>query len=303
MKKFVFILLFSVSYILSQNVSVEQNKWYLGGATQSIDVIKNVSKNCSMFVFDYASQKFTPYKGVQATSDIKMIEVGVGFWALGIGGSCQIDTDKDYTGEKTSSGSSNPNAQVSETATYELTFHAIWSSSTHPKGFPSNPHFSPLIGMLSTQDNHLYTRGEVASAGMKLMSETGAISTLQREIQAIDNALMVRGTVMSSPGSTKVTFEANSQRSFLSLVSMIAPSPDWFVAVNAMSLKDESGKWLEEATVNLKLYDAGTDSGTSFSSANQATSPQAGITLLSETAVDFAEGKPFVGAFMLKKTN
>ena len=55
---------------------------------------------------------------------------------------------------------------------------------------------------------------------------------------------------------------------------MIAPSPDWFVGVSGRSLQDESGEWLEELEVTLYPYDAGTDDGATYTSANADSSPQ-----------------------------
>ena len=53
---------------------------------------------------------------------------------------------------------------------------------------------------------------------------------------------------------------------------MIAPRPDWFVAVENVVLF-ENGEWIESMTVQASTYDAGTDSGLSFASENLATSP------------------------------
>ena len=62
----------------------------------------------------------------------------------------------------------------------------------------------------------------------------------------------------------------------VTLVSMVAPSPDWFTGVSALSLL-EGGQWVEELTVELFAYDAGTDSGTTYNSADDPTSPRESI--------------------------
>jgi len=48
---------------------------------------------------------------------------------------------------------------------------------------------------------------------------------------------------------------------------MLAPSPDWFVGVHGLSLLDNGG-WIESQTVSLDVYDAGTDDGVDFNSAD-----------------------------------
>lgn len=58
------------------------------------------------------------------------------------------------------------------------------------------------------------------------------------------------------------------------------PSPDWFVGVDSLNLC-EGDHWKEQETVELFPYDAGTDSGFTFSSPNFATIPQDTVTEVS----------------------
>lgn len=60
------------------------------------------------------------------------------------------------------------------------------------------------------------------------------------------------------------------------MVKMI-PSPDWFVGIDSLDLC-EGGQWKQEVTLDLHPYDAGTDSGFTFSSPNFPTSPQETVT-------------------------
>lgn len=57
----------------------------------------------------------------------------------------------------------------------------------------------------------------------------------------------------------------------------VIPSPDWFVGVDSLNLC-EGGKWKQEVTLDLQPFDAGTDSGFTFSSPNYPTVPQENIT-------------------------
>lgn len=58
----------------------------------------------------------------------------------------------------------------------------------------------------------------------------------------------------------------------VTLVTMITPSPDWLVGVNSLNLYEDSA-FVNEKTVVLYGYDAGTDIGTTFSSPNNPTDP------------------------------
>ena len=166
-------------------------------------------------------------------------------------------------------------------AQYRLTFEATWSAATHPADFPPNPHFSGLIGAAHRLDVRLWQVGDLASPGIKNMAETGAKSPLDGEIDALiaagDACIQISGGgVNPSPGVVAVTFEVSEDCPAVSVVTMIAPSPDWFVGVSALSLL-EDGAWVDEKVVELFPYDAGTDSGASYTSPNLPTASPEGI--------------------------
>lgn len=68
----------------------------------------------------------------------------------------------------------------------------------------------------------------------------------------------------------------------LSFIVRIVPSPDWFVGVDSIDLCD-GDHWKENVSVDLFPYDAGTDSGFTFSSPNFETIPQDKITQVGST--------------------
>ena len=73
---------------------------------------------------------------------------------------------------------------------------------------------------------------------------------------------------------------ATEAHPLITLVTMIAPSPDWFVGTESLNLRDASGAWQSEITVPMYAWDAGTDSGTGYTSGNANTNPQAPITTI-----------------------
>jgi hypothetical protein len=173
--------------------------------------------------------------------------------------------------------------------TYELTFDATWSEETHPDDFPPNPHFSGLIGATHNEDINFWREGELASEGIKNMAETGSKNPLTQEIamQILDqNAFrIISGSgISTSPGSISLEFKICEKYPLVTLVTMIAPSPDWFVGVDSLSLF-ENGSFVDEKTVTLYAYDAGTDSGYSYESHDNPTIPPEPIFLI--------EGYPF----------
>ena len=128
-------------------------------------------------------------------------------------------------------------------ARYRVTFNATWSAETHPTNFPSGPHFSGLVGATHHGDVRLWQTGEIASDGIELMAETGGKSELLHEIEHLVEDGDAHGELSgdglsTSPATVSLTFGAVSSHPFVTLVSMVAPSPDWFVGVSALPLMD-----------------------------------------------------------------
>jgi hypothetical protein len=194
-----------------------------------------------------------------------------------------------------------PTEVAAESARYLLTFEATWSATTHPADFPPNPHFSGLIGATHRDGVRLWAEGETATPGIKNMAETGGKSPLDGEIETLiaagDACEMVSGGgIALSPGAVTVEFTANQDCPLVSVVSMIAPSPDWFVGVTGLSLF-EDGAWVEEQVVELYPYDAGTDSGETYTSPDEPTVASEGIYRI-ETEPLLIEGQvPPLGVF------
>jgi hypothetical protein len=179
------------------------------------------------------------------------------------------------------------------TATYEATFQAEWSQATHPDMFPGNPHFSPLIGGTHGPGVVFWEPGGLASPGIESMAETGATTLLRNEVQnAIDaltaGSVLQGGGIAVSPGARTIAFDIEEAFPLVTLVTMIAPSPDWFVGVHGLALRDAGG-WVGSLSVDLWPYDAGTDSGATYTASNADTSPQ-------EPIRQIAGEPPFAGA-------
>ena len=194
----------------------------------------------------------------------------------------------------------------SNAANYTMTFNATWSAQTHPEEFPvNNPHFSGLIGAIHNGDVSFWKTGELSSAGIKSMAETGSKGALTTEVNAAittgtADAVLSGGGIGTSPDDVSLSFDLTEDFSQVTLVSMIAPSPDWFVGVSGLELC-EGGNWVNSKTVNLFAYDAGTDSGESFTSGNQATTPPEAIRRLTTGLFEVNGEVPPFGTFEFKR--
>jgi len=178
-------------------------------------------------------------------------------------------------GGSTSGGSIAMCSDPAVNATYDVIFNAAWSAATHPMQFPSNPHFSPIIGATHNDRYRMFQDGGTATQGIENMSELGATNTLAAEIggAAPNTNLILPGRGLPvSPGSVPFSFSTTVNHPLVSIVTMIAPSPDWFVGVSALNLCP-GGRWANALTVNLRPYDAGTDSGVTYNSPDADITP------------------------------
>lgn len=75
------------------------------------------------------------------------------------------------------------------------------------------------------------------------------------------------------PGRTVLEVEVDEAHPMVSLVTMIAPSPDWFTGIADVQLR-VNGAWIAETTLPLLAWDAGTDSGATYEAADVETEPR-----------------------------
>ena len=165
-------------------------------------------------------------------------------------------------------------------ATYTVMFQGEWTTSSTPGGVVGGAHFTTLIGAVHNREVTLWSPGGTATPGIEGVAELGATGTFRSEINAkgADVASIIQQPVrFGGRGSAAFEIEVTTEHPLVTLVSMIGPSPDWFVGVSRLSLH-EGGQWRSQRSVNLYPYDAGTEEGEEFSLNNPATSPQGTIT-------------------------
>jgi len=168
-------------------------------------------------------------------------------------------------------------------ANYTIIFTSNWSEVTHPhptNNFPPNAHWSKLVGATHNENIVFIEMGQNASPGIENVAELGNNTLFFDEINlAIDegnsNQLIDGDNLPTSLGTIIIEDLITSEEfPLLTLVSMIAPSPDWMIAINSISLLDINGEWINEISIDLYPYDAGTDSGLDYDSSNMDTDPQ-----------------------------
>jgi hypothetical protein len=179
---------------------------------------------------------------------------------------------------------SSANAQAVDTARYRLEVAVTWSADTHPLEFPRGAHFSDLIGVTHEARYAVFADGQTASSGLELLAENGRASILRAEFE--EGARRGRvGSVFHGeglyalPGVITTTLDVDARHGLVSFVTMIAPSPDWFTGLGSIELMKD-GEWIERLELALWAWDAGTDSGRTYTDLDADTQPRESVRLL-----------------------
>jgi hypothetical protein len=170
-------------------------------------------------------------------------------------------------------------------ATYNITFNSIWNATDHTS-VPGSAHWSRLVGATHKTANTFLQLGGTATTGIKNVAEFGSNTVFNTEVNAQITAneadQYINGPSLGSgPGNIFINdLKVDFKYPLLTLVSMIAPSPDWIIAVNGYNLLDGSGDWKTSVTLDLFAYDAGTDNGSDYTSSNIAATPFQPISMI-----------------------
>ena len=176
-------------------------------------------------------------------------------------------------------------SQSQSIATYTITFTSVWNSSDHGT-LPSGAHWSKLVGANHNSNITFLEIGQNATLGIENVAELGNNTVFNSEVNnSITNGnteQYIDGNDLNSATGTitLMGLEISEDYPLLTLVSMIAPSPDWMIALNSFSLLGGGNNWKDNISIDLFPYDAGTDDGANYSSLDNDTNPQVPISSL-----------------------
>ena len=195
---------------------------------------------------------------------------------------------------------------TAEEVRYKLELDISWSKATHPHDWPEGGgHMSGLVGATHNSRYVMFADGRTASSGLKLVAENGRAGIMKAEFteamrrERIGKVLQADG-LKKVPGTIKLEFTATESHPLLSFVTMLAPSPDWFTGASSVPLRN-GDEWVKRLRLPLWVWDAGTDSGSSYLSANTATQPAQSIRLLATPHVLSGRGLAKVGSALLTR--
>lgn len=183
-----------------------------------------------------------------------------------------------------------PAADTPARASYRMTLSSFWTAAAFPTRFPSSAHLTAVVGATHGNGINFWAVGSAASPGVKDVAERGITGSMLSEVErAIANGTaetsLTGGGVPLGGGSVSLILSVSTAHPRVTFVTMLGPSPDWFTGVAGVSLLSE-GLWLPSLRLPLRVYDAGTDDGASFISADAPTLPPTGVQALSTDPSD-----------------
>ena len=169
------------------------------------------------------------------------------------------------------------------TARYSITFDSSWNATDHGT-LPGTAHWSDLVGATHNSSVTFWEMGQLATLGIEDVAEAGNNTNFNSEV----NTAISGGTAdqwLQAPFSPFAAISSatlsdvivSTDHPLLTLASMVAPSPDWFIGVNGYSLLDAGNAWKTSVVLDMYVYDAGTEEGDDYSTDNAATTPHENI--------------------------
>lgn len=163
-------------------------------------------------------------------------------------------------------------------AEYTVVVKSRWTKAEHPLEYPATAHFSGVIGTNHTADYSIFKIGTPPTPGLENLSEMGKHTPLDAEIKSAIAAgkagtLFETAALKNFKDSIVTTIKVDDAHPLVSLVMMVAPSPDWFTGVRDVDLR-ENGAWTASRTLDLLAHDSGGDDGTTYMAPDKDTNPK-----------------------------
>ena len=175
-----------------------------------------------------------------------------------------------------------PPAAPTTPAEYTVIIKSTWTKANFPLEYPSDAHFSGMIGASHNARYTIFAIGRKPTRGLERLSEEGKHSPLNDEIKAaIDQgnalALFESGGLKNWKDSMVTTVREDPAHPLVDVVNMVAPSPDWFTGATNVNLI-ENGAWVSSRRIVLRAYDSGGDDGTTYKAADKDANPKKSTT-------------------------
>ena len=137
-----------------------------------------------------------------------------------------------------------------------------WTQGCHPDYYFNTAHWSPLTGASHDPSYEVWNACMYnVSQGVALVSQTGSTSTIEREYMAQGDKVLDtgKGSVIDGDGRASFMLNVDANHSFVSVLTMLAPSVDRMMGVSRLRLCDDNC-WRERVMVCGELFSTATKS-------------------------------------------
>ena len=143
-----------------------------------------------------------------------------------------VFTNCSTANEEEKPNATDPVEEKQTNAKYSVTFEINWNKNDFSLDYPSGAHFSSIVGWSHKTTSTFMKVGTFASKGIKDVAETGSTVEIKKEIEEkISNKegkKFFKGSGLGSGvGKIEIEIEVVTDYPSISLITMIAPSPDW----------------------------------------------------------------------------
>jgi len=169
----------------------------------------------------------------------------------------------------------------SQSVRYNCVFENQWNEDRHPNDFPTDNqravHWTKQILASHDSSYHMWKEGVLANKGVKNLAEAGGIATILKELQDGGNSYDIGYGKYLYALDPKVTYEPlkmTSNKRYVSAISKLVPSPDWFSGFHDFNaVNEKSDTWYQEFVIPIYPFDAGTEDGDTYNTVNSVTVP------------------------------
>lgn len=155
---------------------------------------------------------------------------------------------------------------------------SLWAASysVEVQNVTRGVYFAPLLVSAHTADAKLFTLGSQASVNLQSLAESGNITGVSADLAAASaNNVMNPAGGLLAPGATTTADlgEPDAGNDYLTVIGMIVPSNDGFIALNTIPLPTEPGTYV----YMLNGYDAGTEGNDEIRGSGSPGAPGMGV--------------------------
>ena len=145
--------------------------------------------------------------------------------------------------------------------------------------------FTPLLVSAHAANSQLFNDGAASSTNLKSMAEGGDVSGLLADLNAAgaNSVENPAAGLLSAGASTTTSVTTTAGNEYLSIVAMMLPTNDGFVAMNSVKIPTLAGVYKYE----LNAHDAGTEANDELAANIPALATGSGATGVSASAEGF----------------